>query len=298
MGEIAAILTALCWGLSSIFFTSTSKEAGPIPVNRVRLLFAVPLLLITHIILTGQLLPLSAEPYRWLWFGLSGIVGLVIGDTLLFTCYSLIGNRLGTLLMASVPVISSLAAFLFLGEKLALLSMVGILVCVAGIALVVMERRNGNGNGTTHEKRRFLLGVLSGLGGAVGQAIGLVLAKQGLGGDYPSISGTLIRILTAMAFIWLITIFMRQTRQTLQSVFSNFKLVRNIFGGSVVGPFIGVWLSQIAIQRTYIGIASTLMALTPIFMLPIAKWYYKEEVSSRAVFGTVVALIGVAIIFL
>jgi len=298
MGEIAAILTAICWGLSSIFFTATSREVGPIPVNRVRLLFAVPLLVITHTLLTGQLLPIHAEPYRWLWFGLSGIIGLVIGDTLLFASYTLIGNRLGTLLMASVPVMSSLAAFLFLGETLDLFSMLGILICVAGISLVVLERGNVNGHGNTLEKRRFWLGVLAGLGGALGQAIGLVMAKQGLGGDFPAISGTLIRMLAAMLFIWAITIFMGQTHQTLQKVFSSFKLVRNIFGGSLVGPFIGVWLSQIAIQHTSVGIASTLMALTPIFLLPVAKWYYQETVSSRAVLGTVIALAGVAIIFL
>lgn len=298
MGEIAAILTAMCWGLSSIFFTATSREAGPVPVNRVRLLLAVPLLVIAHIVLTGQLVPVNAEPYRWLWLGLSGIAGLVIGDTLLFTSYSLIGNRLATLLMAGVPVISSLAAFLFLGEKLDLRSMLGIFICVAGIVLVVMERRNGNGDGGAHEKRQYLLGVLCGLGGALGQAVGLVLAKQGLQGDFSSISGTVIRMLTATVFIWVITIFMRQTRQTLQKVFSSVKLVSNIFAGSFVGPFIGVWLSQIAIQKTYVGIASTLMALTPVFMLPVAKWYYKENVSPRAVFGTVVALVGVAIIFL
>ncbi len=140
MGEIAALLTALCWGLSSIFFTATSREAGPVPVNRMRLLFAVPLLLISHVILTGQWLPLQAEPSRWLWFSLSGIVGLVIGDTLLFVCYSLIGNRLGTLLMASVPVMSSLAAFLFLGEKLDPLSLLGMFICIFGITLVVLER--------------------------------------------------------------------------------------------------------------------------------------------------------------
>jgi drug/metabolite transporter (DMT)-like permease len=298
MGEIAAILTAMCWGLSSIFFTATSREAGPVPVNRVRLLFAVPLLVIAHTVLTGQLFPVNAEPIRWLWLGLSGIVGLVIGDTLLFMSYSLIGNRLGTLMMASVPVMSSLAAFLFLGETLDVRSLLGIFICVFGIVLVVMERRNGNGNASTHEKRQFLLGVLCGLGGALGQAVGLVLAKQGLSGDFPSISGTLIRMLTAMVFIWIITIFMGQTLQTLQKVFTSFKLVGNIFGGSIVGPFIGVWLSQIAIQKTHVGIASTLMALTPVFMLPVAKWYYKENISSRAVFGTVVALVGVAIIFM
>jgi drug/metabolite transporter (DMT)-like permease len=298
MGEIAAILTAICWGLSSIFFTTTSREAGPIPVNRVRLLFALPLLVITHFALTGQVFPIQAEPYRWLWFGLSGIVGLVIGDTLLFACYSLIGNRLGTLLMASVPVMSSLAAFLFLGETLDLRSMLGILICVSGIALVVMERHTGNDKRNTHEKRQFFLGVLAGLGGALGQAVGLVLAKQGLSGDFPAISATLIRMFTAMLFIWVITISMGQVHSTMQKVFTSFNLVRNIFGGSLFGPFIGVWLSQIAIQNTYVGIASTLMALTPIFLLPVARWYYKENVTSRAVFGTVVALLGVAVIFI
>ena len=297
MGEIAALLTALCWGLSSIFFTATSREAGPIPVNRMRLLFAVPLLLISHVILTGQWLPLQAEPSRWLWFSLSGIVGLVIGDTLLFVCYSLIGNRLGTLLMASMPVMSSLAAYLFLGEKLDPLSLLGILICVFGITLVVLERSNGNGNGSPHD-RRFWLGVSAGLGGAMGQAIGLVLAKQGLMGDFPAISGTLIRMLAATGFIWIITLFMGQIGQTFQKVFSSFKLVRNIFAGSLVGPFIGVWLSQIAIQNTSVGVASTLMSLTPVFMLPVAKWYYKENVSWRAVIGTLIALVGVAIIFL
>jgi drug/metabolite transporter (DMT)-like permease len=298
MGEIAALLTALCWGLSSIFFTATSREAGPVPVNRMRLLFAVPLLLITHVILTGQWLPLQAEPSRWLWFSLSGIVGLVIGDTLLFVCYSLIGNRLGTLLMASVPVMSSLAAFLFLGEKLDPLSLLGISICVIGIALVVLERTNGNGNGKPRDNRRFWLGISAGLGGAMGQAVGLVLAKQGLMGDFPAISGTLIRMLAAMLFIWIIALFMGQIRQTFQKVFSSFKLVRNIFAGSLVGPFIGVWLSQIAIQNTSVGVASTLMSLTPVFMLPVAKWYYKENVSWRAVIGTLIALAGVAIIFL
>jgi drug/metabolite transporter (DMT)-like permease len=298
MGEIAAILTAVCWGLSSIFFTSTSKKVGPVPVNRVRLLFAVPLIGVTHLILTGQLLPLQAEPYRWFWFGLSGICGLVLGDTLLFTSYSLIGNRLGTLMMSTVPVISSLGAFLFLGETLDPRSFLGIIICVFGIGLVVMDRRIANGNGSSPEKRRFWLGILAGLGGAIGQAGGLVLAKQGLGGDFPTISGTLIRMLVAMLFIWAITIFMRQARQTLQKVFTSSKVVLNIFAGSFVGPFIGVWLSQIAIQNTYVGIAATLMALTPVFLLPVAKWYYKEDISLQAVFGTVIALVGVAIIFI
>jgi drug/metabolite transporter (DMT)-like permease len=298
MGELAALATAFCWAFSSLFFTTSSKEAGAVPVNRIRLVFAVIILLVFHTILTGHPLPLDAEPFRWIWLGLSGIVGLVVGDTLLFQAYFLIGNRLGTLIMSGVPVISSLVAWLFLGERLALISIAGIALCTSGIVVVVMERTPGNGNGTHHERHQYILGVLCAIGGAIGQAGGLVLAKKGLADNFPSISGVAIRMLTAMLFIWAITLLMGQARQTLQKVTNNSKLVLKIAGGTVIGPFLGVWLSQIAVQRSYVGIASTLMAMTPIFILPISKYYFREKISYRAVVGTVIALVGVGIIFI
>lgn len=298
MGETAALITAVCWAFSSIFFTAASKDAGSIPVNRMRLIFAVFLLLIVHTFMTGQLLPLEAESYRWVWLGLSGIVGLVLGDSFLFEAYILIGNRLGTLLMAAVPMISSLGAWMFLSEELSLTAWLGMVLCTLGIIIVVMERNNGSSRETAHEKKRFFLGILCAIGGAVGQAGGLILAKKGLADNFPSISGVMIRMLIAMIFIWIITIFMGQAKQSIVKVFSSSKTILNITGGSVVGPFLGVWLSQIAVQMTYVGVASTLMALTPIIMLPISKWYYKEDVSYRAIIGTTIALAGVVTIFI
>jgi drug/metabolite transporter (DMT)-like permease len=300
MGEIAALATAVCWALSSIFFTSTSKEIGALPVNRIRLVFAVLLLMIAHTALTGQVLPLGAEPYRWLWLGLSGIVGLVLGDTFLFQAFALIGNRLGTLIMAGVPVLSGLLAWIFLGESLAAKEILGILVCVGGIALVVLEHSNGS-NGvehSAHEKRQRLLGIVYALGGAAGQAGGLVLAKMGLADNFPSISGVMMRMLVAMIVIWVLTLLSGQAKPTLQALFQRPHTARSLLAASVFGPFIGVWLSQIAVQNTQVGIASTLMAMTPIIMLPIARYYYKEHLSPRALLGTLVALAGVAVIFL
>jgi drug/metabolite transporter (DMT)-like permease len=297
MGEIAALLTAVCWAGSSIFFTSTSIQIGAISVNRIRLVFAVFLILIAHVVLTGQFLPLTAEPYRWLWLGLSGFVGLVLGDTFLFQAYKLIGSRLGTLIMAGVPVISSLGAWIFLGERLDLKSVIGILICVFGIFVVVMERTANTNGASHHEQRQYLIGILYAIGGALGQAGGLILAKKGLENDFPSISGVMIRMLVAMLIMWLITIGMGQVKQTLLKLRSA-SVTRDLIGGGLVGPFIGVWLSQIAVQRTYVGIASTLMALTPVIMLPVAKWFFKEHITPRAFFGTVIALVGVAIIFL
>jgi drug/metabolite transporter (DMT)-like permease len=296
LGELAALLTALCWALSSIFFTSSSREVGALAVNRVRLIFAVVLLSIAHTVMTGSPFPTHVEGYRWMWLGLSGVVGLILGDTLLFKAYSMIGNRLGTLIMAAVPVISTLGAVFLLGEIPALLTIIGIVLCVGGIVLVVAERKNGENN-THHERRQYLIGVLCALGGAIGQAGGLVLAKKALGEGFPSISATLIRMVVAMVIIWVVAILGGQAGKTLKQVFERPKIAGTIAGGSFIGPFIGVWMSQIAIQATYVGVASTLMSMMPIFMLPISHWFYKEKISPRALVGTVVALAGVAVMF-
>jgi drug/metabolite transporter (DMT)-like permease len=297
MGELAALATAVCWALSSVFFTATAKEIGALAVNRIRLVFAVLFLLITHTLLTGQLLPLGVEPSRWLWLGLSGIVGLVIGDTFLFQAFKLIGNRLGTLIMAGVPVISSLGAWLFLSEKLVPQTIFGIGICVGGIVLVILER-GGTNTPLPSDQRRYIAGILYALGGALGQASGLILAKVGLSGNFPSISGVMMRMLVALVVMWAFTLLTGQARATLEQFFKNRQTPRNLIVGSLVGPFIGVWLSQIAVQNSYVGVSSTLMAMTPIVMLPIARWYYLERLSPRIFTGTLLALAGVAIIFL
>lgn len=296
MGEIAALVTALCWAFSSLFFSHASGSIGSTNLNRIRLVLAVIFISLTNLVLTGQLIPLQATPTSWFWLGLSGIIGLVIGDSMLYESYVLIGVRLATLVMASAPVISTLIAWIFLAEKLSTGKLAGILIAVAGIGIVVMEGHQNNGN--PHDNRKYVLGLLSGLGGATCQAAGLVLAKEGLTPDLPSSSGVVIRMLTAMVVIWAIALLTGKGKQTFEKVFVDKKVALSILGGSIVGPFIGVWLSIVAIRATYVGIASTLMALSPIILLPILQWGYKEEVSSRAVAGTLLAMAGVATIFL
>lgn len=295
MGELAGLLTSFFWALGSVFFTRGSKQIGSVNVNCIRLVFAMILIMLAHLVTQGSLLPLNASPERWLWLGLSGFAGLVVGDSFLFQAYVLVGNRLGTLMSALSPVIGVLLAWIFLGERLALAQIGGVALSIAGVALVVLTSRTHNG--VPHDRRRFVLGLLCGLGGAIGQAAGLALAKKGLTGGFPPVSGVAIRILVSMVVIWLVALVLGQVRSTLMAA-RNPQALLTVGAGAVVGPFIGVWLSMVAVQLTYVGIASTLTSLAPIFVLPISKFVFKESVERWAVLGTVVAVAGVAIIFL
>lgn len=294
MGELAALGTAVLWTFTSIVFSIAGHEIGPLIVNRIRLVMAVIFLALTHLIMQGSLVPLNAEPGRWLWLGISGIIGLMIGDACLFQALVLIGPRLSTLVMAVVPVISTFLAWLFLGEVLTLPEIIAVMITIAGIAWVVMERGERT---VTAGKKGYRLGILYALGGALGQAGGLITAKYGLQGDFPVLSGVLIRMIVAMVAMWILAVLQKEVGQTLQATRNRRGMIATA-AGSFGGPFLGVWLSLVAVTASRIGIASTLMALSPVLILPISHWVMKERVSRRAVFGTVAALAGVALIFM
>ena len=275
-------------------FTLASRRLGSLIVNRLRLILAVLLLSLTHWVMLGSLLPVEAEPRRWFWLGLSGVVGLVLGDVFLFQAFVWIGPRLSMLMMSLAPVIAALVAWIFLGERLSFGQIGGILLTLSGIAWVVLERNGHQKN----ENCDYTRGLLFGLGAAAGQALGLVLAKNGLYGDFSPISGNLIRMLAAMVVLWLITIFQGQARQTFERLNANRRAFGFLAVGAITGPFLGVSLSLLAVQRSAVGVASTLMALPPVFLLPISYIFFKERFGWGAIAGTFVAVAGVALLFL
>jgi len=295
IGELAALTTSVLWATTSTFFTLGGRMVGSVVVNRIRLLLAIGLLLLAHLVLR-QSLPTDLALDRLFWLGISGVIGLALGDAFLFQGFVMVGPRLSMLMMSLAPVIAVLLAWIFLGEQLSVLQICGILLTIGGIAWVVTD---GNGKGANQLDRRvFFIGILFALGGATGQAVGLVTAKQGMYGDFPALSATLIRMLAAALVVWLVTIFRRQVIPTFRKLSEKKGAFRYILVGSIVGPFLGVTFSLIAIQNTEVGIASTLMALPPVLLLPISYFVFGERYRWRAVLGTFIALSGVALLFL
>jgi drug/metabolite transporter (DMT)-like permease len=294
IGEIAAIITSLTFAINSALFTMAGREVGAIVVNRLRLVAASIFLIIAHWLVLGNPWPISAGFDRWFWLGLSGIVGLVLGDMFLFQAFVWVGPGLSMLMMSLAPIISALIARIFLNERLSSLQFLGIVVTLIGVIWVVIDKNSSRES----QKEGYLKGILYGLGGATGQALGFVLAKVGLTENFSPISGNYIRMITAMIVIWAITIIQKKFSTTFSQALTNPKAVWKIIGGAFSGPFIGVSLSLFALQHTSIGVASTLMALPPLFLLPVDYFYFKEKFGWGAIVGTCLALIGVGILFL
>ena len=292
IGEFAALATAFCWSITATSFEVAGKKVGSQPLNLIRLLIGSVFLCLFTLITRGLAFPIDATFNTWKWLFLSGLVGLVIGDLLLFEAFVRIGARISMLIYASVPPMSGILAYFILGETMSAIQIIGMFVTLTGIAIVILVKDSGNKVKLSHP----VAGILLAFGGAFGQALGYIIGKFGLE-NYDAFAATQIRLIAGIiGFAILFTI-----RGNWKSFFEAFKekhAMAYITLGSFFGPFLGISLSLLAIQHTNPGVASTLTSITPVLLIPVAIFVRNETVHFKEFLGAMVAISGVALIFL
>lgn len=292
IGEVAALITAILWAGTAIVFTEATKIVGSYVVNISRLLLATLYLIIVIIVLNLDYLISYEQIYL---LGLSGIVGLVFGDGFLFKSFQYIGARLSMLVMTLAPPIAALLAYLYLGEELSILGIFGIVVTISGVSIVVLKRSEQ----PTTDYKKNNLGYLFAFLGAIGQAANLIFAKEAFHlGEINGFVATFYRMIPSIPFMFFLGFLTRRRTNKISILRHKKDALRYIIIGSIIGPFLGITFSLIAIANTYVGIASTLMATVPIVMLPIIKFYYKEKLSIISIIGAIIAVSGISVLFL
>jgi drug/metabolite transporter (DMT)-like permease len=303
IGEIAGLTTAALWAGTSLAFALAGKRIGALAVNQIRIIMAILMLPVLHQVLLGAPWPSSITSPQLIYLAISGVVGLSLGDLFYFHSLAVIGPRLGALLMSTWPVLCALIAWPVLGEELGLGSVLGIGVTLSGVLLVLGDRRGKPRwiGRLTSRSRRWA--IAAGLLGATGQAAGLVIAKLGMGplgeGGRPvdPLSATLVRMVAGALGIWIVAAVGGHVPATLGALRDRGAMLAT-FVGAVLGPTFGVWMSLVAAAHTDAGVAATLMATMPILALPLARVAYGSRPGPVAIGGTVLAVVGVAVLFL
>lgn len=292
-GEFAALATAFFWTVTALAFEVASKKVGSLAVNLFRLIFALIFLSIFCYFYRGFALPTDASWHAWKWLALSGIVGFVFGDYLLFRAYAIISARIAMLIMTLVPPITALTGWLLLGEVMNLREVVGMIMTMGGIAIAIVNKPGNQGKLSLNYP---LKGILFAIGGAIGQAVGLVLSKYGMR-SYDPFSSTQIRILAALLGFIIIILLLKKQFLIKRAIKSRKGMV-GITIGSFFGPFLGVSFSLIAISYIATGTASTIMAIVPILLIPPAAFLFKQKIYWKEVIGALISVTGVALLFL
>ncbi|WP_419175953.1 DMT family transporter [Desulfosediminicola sp.] len=297
-GETIAIVTVLCWTISVQCFGTASKEVGATAVNIVRITVALLIFSVFLTIRDGSPIPTHFPPEAWNYLLLSGVVGFFIGDYCLFKALVMMGPRIAMLLQSLSAPAAAIIGWMFLSENYNLQQWAGILVTLAGVAIVILERQPAQSPATVKGNQVTAKALMFSLGGLLGQAGGFVLSKAGMqtaDGYLDAFSATQIRAIAAFfCFILLFTV--RGKWRGFGSVLKNRRVMAIIIGGTFVGPFLGVSLSLLTLHYLSTGVASTLLSLVPVTIIPFAIFLHKEKVSLRAICGAFVAVAGVGLL--
>jgi drug/metabolite transporter (DMT)-like permease len=298
VGALAALATAFAWTVTAIAFEYAGKRIGAVALNFLRLVIGCLFLGVYGLVVRGSFFPFDAPLSAWAWLGASGIVGLVLGDLLLFQAFIDIGARIAMLVYATGPTFAAVLGFLVFGERVSLVGVGGMCLTLVGIAIVVFGKpsvRTAPAN-RPHRARGLVLAAFA----TLGQAGGLILSKLGAGtgaAGMDPFAGTQIRVVAGVLGFAIALVATRSWRGIWTAI-KDGKAVAGLSVGSFFGPFLGVSLSLLAVQSGNVGVASAIMSIVPVLIIAPSAIFLKEKVVLREILGSFVAVAGVFALFL
>lgn len=291
-GELAALLAAFLWAVSSVVYGRLGQRISPLLLNLLKGAIAIIFLGLTLAIARETLPPFIPVPIAFLL--ISGVIGIGLGDTAYFSALNSLGARRTLLFEILAPPMAAVLALIFLNERLSAIAWGGIFLTILGVAWVIGER-------TSHsvlERQQARRGIFWAFLAAVAQASGAVLSRAALAGSPISpLWSSLLRLSAGTLCVLFLLGLRRPQRQSPQAtpVFT-LRLVGVIMVTAFASTYLAIWLQQTSLKFAATGIAQTLSATSPVFVLPIAA-ALGEKISLRAILGVLVAIAGIAILF-
>ncbi|MGO9109282.1 MAG: DMT family transporter [Thermoguttaceae bacterium] len=292
IGELAALGTAVLWTLSAVAWTSAGRHIGALAVSFLRLLLGVGMLMAYGYFRRGLPWPSDADSRVWLVLGTSGFLGFFVSDLCLFKAFLIIGPRLSLLVTSLTPPVAVLVTWVWYRTGLGPQAWLGMSITLAGVLWVVLEQPDGNGH--SHNPKQLRYGLILAFVATAVQAVGMVLAKDGVA-DYDPAASALIRILGALIGYFLLTTVLGRWRPIVAASRQR-KPMLILLAGTIVGPVIGVSTCMLALQNCHVGVVTTILATIPIMILPFSVYLFGERVSGRAIGGALLAVVGVALL--
>lgn len=292
LGESFAFITAMGWAISSVIFEIAAKKSDSLSVNVIRLVIGIVLLGMITFFTKGMVLPFDSNIHNWTFLGISGAIGLFLGDLFLYEAYILIGARICMLFMSLTPLIVGTFGFILLGETMTIIQLMAMLVTCSGILMVVIKPKNKT---ESDEKKLSGKGIACIILAVTFEALGNVFTKVGAVG-YDASSSTQIRMISALVVFVIYITFKRQWKHIFNKT-KDLTLMILIFAGTVMAT-IGITFLISAFQLINTGVASTISSISPVLIIPISILVFKEKVKLKEIIGAFVSVIGIGLFFL
>ena len=289
-----ATLAALCWAVASLISADVTRTIGGLAFNRLRLFF-VSVMLISYTFYLDTWSTINQE--FLITILLSGIIGIFLGDTLLFIALQKIGPRRNNILFSLAAPFTVILNIVFLNEIMSLVNLIGCTIVFFGVIVAIAY---GNSRDKNHRwemvEGNIYKGVLCGIGAALCQAIGLIMMKPilSMGAD-PIASASLRTTISCifLAFTFFLNYEIFNTKNSL-----SLKIIGQSILSGFLGMAMGMSLLLIALKNADAGIVATLSSTSPIMILFLIWLLTKKIPTIGAWIGTILAIIGSSLIFI
>jgi drug/metabolite transporter (DMT)-like permease len=290
-----AILAAFCWAIASLISADVTRNIGGLVFNRLRLFFvSIMLIGYTTIINTWQTISLDYLNIILV----SGIIGIFLGDTMLFMALQKIGPRRNNILFSLAAPFTVLLNISFLGKEMSLINLIGCFIVFIGVVIAIAYGSNNNNKNHRWEKIEgsLFIGVIFGILAALCQAIGLIMMKPVLDSGADPIASAALRASISCVFL-AFTFFIKSKNFISKIPLNSSIIIKSIISG-FLGMALGMSLLLVALQKADAGIVATLSSTSPIMILFFIWILTKKTPSLGAWFGTIVAILGTGLIFI
>lgn len=292
--ELAALGAATCWALTGLISAGPAGHLGAPAFNRARQIFVTGLLAL-YVLYTGAWRELDTNNAGPLL--LSGLIGIFIGDTLLFETLNRLGPRRSGILFALNAPITALLGWVVLGETLPAFAILGIAVTAAGVFLAILfGKRRAQMHQWETIKGPLWIGVLLGIGAATGQAIGSIIARPVMATGIDPFLASLLRVGIAAFCLSILLQLPIPSVKPKGPLTLKVAAVTALTG--ILALAIGMTLLLFALSGGKVGIVSTLSATSPALILPMLWLRTGERPAAGAWAGAALVVVGMGLIFI
>ncbi|MDD3088719.1 MAG: DMT family transporter [Candidatus Omnitrophica bacterium] len=287
LGAAAALLSSAAWALGPVLFRKIGDKVSPLGINLSKGIIGTGYLVII-LLMTGF------EPVTFrdtVFLGLSGILGIALGDTFFFMGLMRLGARMAVLLETLCPVVTVVLAVILLGERPSIPAWTGICLTVSGVNIVIWERAP-----RLALKGNWGSGIKFAALSVTATSLGIILAKIGVRESSP-VQATAIRLAGGTLALGLWGLAGKRTGEWLAPLKER-SLFTKMASAVFVSVCVGLLFSVVALKYTDASIAVPLNSTSPLFVLPMAALAFGEKITIRSFLGALVTVAGVTLIFL
>ena len=289
-----ALLAAFSWSISSLISADITRILGGIGFNRLRLIF-VSIMLLSYATFQKTWDTINIEYLNVII--VSGVIGIFLGDTLLFMALKRIGPRRNNILFSLAAPFTVILNILALQQKMSLIEITGCILVFIGVVVAISY---GNSKNNNHRweliEGSIKIGILFGILAALCQSIGLIMMKPILDQGADPIASAAIRC-TISALLLSLTYISKSNLIGSNINFTTSTILKTIISG-FLGMALGMSLLLIALQKADAGIVATLSSTSPIMILFLLWIITKKIPSIGAWIGTIIAIMGTGLIFI